>query len=416
MKRHREWTLLLLFIALSLALQSCSSSKTTNYKNVITVKNVSVGINNTLSFKGEFYFTLNRNLYMLDGKDTTHPKQLTTGLDVRDPAISPNGQYIAFVIRYTNYANLAYMPVTGGKPTIIANGNGSYYTSADGYEFNTYHWFAQPAWAPDNKHIIFLGDNQKDYWLQNEGYTGKYDSDVLDMQVYMAAISDRLTTSDQITGAQPVAYAAIGAGGLADPSYRPGHNDEAIYTSAQYTANSSNTEINIQLDLVNVNTIKNALTTGNTFEYHPGEYGALNSPGVPITPGDSDLSNLEPHFSPDGNTIVYVRRQTATSMGLYTMPVADGVTSDPANTNKALSDYSKSSQLLDGQYLSQPVWSPDGTQIAYYSYNNSSFDLWLATVIKDPTTGAYSIKKDSAVQLTQTNGSLDADSHPVWVS
>jgi len=64
--------------------------------------------------------------------------------------------------------------------------------------------------------------------------------------------------------------------------------------------------------------------------------------------------------------------------------------------------------------VSQPVWSPDGKQLLYYSYQNDNFDIWLATLNKDPKTGKVSMKPDSQVQLTQSNGQLDGDSRASW--
>ncbi len=319
MKIQKQWKLLLIIALLSVALQGCLGSPDTTYKSVTSDKNGDVKINTTSLFKGNIYFTLDRNLYVINGKDAVHLKQLTKGLDVRDPAVSPNGKLIAFDIHHNNYSDLAYMPATGGTPTIIASGQGAFLPN-DAGATSTYHWFSQPAWAPDNEHLIFLGDNQKDYWLNNgvaNNAVGQYDASILDMQLYMASINDRLTTQSQIEfDTQPVAFSSIGAGGLRDPSYRPGHSDEAIYTSYQYTADSNNTDINVQLNLVNVNTIENAILAGNTLEYHPGEDAVESSPGVAITPGTSNLSNLEPSFSPDGNTIIYVRRINATEYEL----------------------------------------------------------------------------------------------------
>lgn len=101
-------------------------------------------------------------------------------------------------------------------------------------------------------------------------------------------------------------------------------------------------------------------------------------------------------------------------MGLYVMPTPDGITTNPNSptvAKQALLPYKQSSLILKGEFISQPVWSPDGKQIAYLSYNNSSFDIWLATLTTDPKTGLY-VMKSSPVQLT--NGGIDGDSRPVW--
>lgn len=418
-------------VLLALSLQGCAGlgdlgGTNTNYHSVTKGKNGDVKINvEQALFKGKIYFTLDRNLYVLNGKDKEHPQQLTKGIDARDPAVSPNGKWIAFIIRYPNYSDLAYIPATGGKPTIIMSGYGSYSPGPSEFPVSSHHWFSQPAWDADNEHLIVLGDNQKQYWLNNEEYTGKYDSPVLDMQIYRVSMRDRLSTQAQIEAVQPVAYAAIGAGGLQDPSYRPGHKDQALYTSYTYmTSDNGDNQVVAQLNMVNVDTIANTLAA-NPFLYHPGQGDAESSPGVAITPEKDNLANLQPSFSPDGKSIIYVRREDATHMSLYTMPVVDGITSDPnnpafdpksaANTKQALSGYGKSIKLLTDQYVSHPLWSPDGTQIAYYNYSDTTFDLTLANIVKDSKTGTYSIAKDSQIQLTQANGSLDADSHPVWV-
>ena len=151
------------------------------------------------------------------------------------------------------------------------------------------------------------------------------------------------------------------------------------------------------------------------------------TPTVALTPAASDLVNFEPSFSPDGNTIAYVRREDQTHMSIYTMPVAENVANDPAlrnfnpnseaNANNALIPYNtKSCKLLTDRYLSKPLWSPDGKQLLYYSFSNNIFDLYLVTLTKDANTGLYSVKPDDRVQLTQANGQLNADSRPVWTA
>jgi Tol biopolymer transport system component len=101
-------------------------------------------------------------------------------------------------------------------------------------------------------------------------------------------------------------------------------------------------------------------------------------------------------------------------MGLYVMPVQDGLTSNPNDPNvqkRALQPYKKSSLIASGQFVSDPVWSPDGTQIAYVFYVNNEFDIWLGSVTKNPKTGAYSMQ-GGAVPLT--SGGIDGDSRPFW--
>ncbi|GCE18122.1 TolB family protein [Dictyobacter kobayashii] len=426
MKKYPPWKLIFVFALLALCLQGCLEGSDTNYKSVTTGANGDVKINvQQAIFKGKMYFTLDRNLYVLDGKDKVHPKQLTRGMDVRDPAVSPNGKLIAFIIHYKDYSDLAYMPASGGKPTVIATGTGTFIPVGDSVR-SSYHWFAQPAWDPDNEHIYFLGDNQKHYW--DPKLVGNYDADILDLQVFKISIHDRLTQANA-ESAQAVAYTAIGAGGLRDPAYRPGagHKDELVYTSYKYIA-PDYSKLAVQINLIDVNAINDNVQQfpDNPYaqKYHPGAYGNEIDPSVALTPEQANLTNMQPSFSPDGNTLIYVRRDDATHMSLYTMSVVNGVTSDPndpafdpnsaANSQKGLSLYGKSTKLMTSQYLSQPVWSPDGSQIAYYDYHDNIFDLWLASVVKDSKTGSYSIQKDSTVQLTQASGNLDADSRMAW--
>jgi Tol biopolymer transport system component len=162
------------------------------------------------------------------------------------------------------------------------------------------------------------------------------------------------------------------------------------------------------------------MTNGSGQYYHPGK-----DPSVPLTPDIPNLVNFQPAFSPDGNTIAYVQRANDNSMSLYTMPVAEGIANnrnqpafnptDPANLRKALFPYRRhSGKLLSGYFVSQPVWSPSGKQLLYYSYQNNHFDIWLATLDKDSKTGRVSMKPGSQVQLTQCNGQLNADSRASW--
>jgi Tol biopolymer transport system component len=404
MKKHRFLYTVFSLLLLSLSLQSClggGSNNTANSNNFTTTGNL--GINNTdqAVFKGKIYFTLNHNLYVLDGTRTPH--QLTHGLTVMDPAVSPDGKWIAFSARYANYTNLIYMPANGGPLHVVIGGSGQFYASA-GDGTNNYYWLAQPTWSPDSKNLLFLSDLQKQFYWKSLGapFSNAYFSD---LQIFSLPIGQPSLTANQVTTTvQAVAYASFGDGGDRDPMYRPHHNDQIVFTHYQY--DPTGTQQIIQIFLENPNAIAN----------NPGVYSPVNDPAVPLTPTDTNQQSMEPAFSPDGNSIAYIRRISSNnSMGLYVMPVANNITQDPNNPTvekQALQPFNKSAFILAGQYISDPVWSPDGKQIAYLAYNNNVFDIWLANVHIDKT-GRYQLT-GSPIQLTSANGQLDGDSRPFW--
>ncbi len=417
MKKYKFLHPFFFLLLLSLSLQSCSgignnNNNTTNadnFQQMSTGTNGStIGINKTdqAVFKGKIYFTLDHNLYVLDG--TRVPRRLTHGMTVLDPAVSPDGKWIAFTVRYKNYSDLVYMSANGGPLHTVVTGNGQFFRVGDGT--NNFYWFTQPVWSADSKNLLFLSDLQKMFFWKGLGnpFNSAY---FPDLQVFSLPIGQpELTAARALNTAQTIAYADFGDGGDRDPSYRPHHNDQIVYT--HYTYNTGGTQQLVQIFLEDPNAI-----TNNPGKYTPGVEGSGIDPSVPITPKDTNKQCLEPAFSPDGNFIAYIQRQDNTHMGLYVMPVAENVTqnpNDPATTKKALVPYNNKSALLQsGQYISQPFWSPDGKQIAYLSYSNNVYDIWLANVSLNNKTGTYKMASDP-VQLTSANGHLDGESRPFW--
>ncbi len=414
MKRYRALQTSFLLLLLSLSLQSClglggSSKSANNFQNTKT-NGSSIGINkaNQALFKGKIYFTLDHNLYVLDG--TRVPRQLTHGMTVADPVVSPNGKWIAFSVRYQNYSNLVYMSVNGGSLHTVVTGNGQFFAVGDGT--NSFYWFLQPAWSPDSKNLLFLSDLQKAFIWRSLGspFNSAY---FPDLQVFSLPIGrPTLTAAQALNDAQAIAYADFGNGGDRDVSYRPHHNDQIVYT--HYTYNTGGTQQLVQLYLEDPNAIAN-----NPGKYTPGVEGSGIDPSVAITPKDTNKECLQPAFSPDGNYIAYIQRINSTHMGLFIMPVADNITqnpNDPTTASKALKPYSsKSSMIQSGLYISQPFWSPDGKEIAYLSYTSNVYDIWLSNVSLDQKTGTDKLV-GSPVQLTSANGHLDGDSRPFWTA
>ena len=394
-RRFTPWSTLLLLLSLAFILQGClgiGENTTPNGKTITTNSNgnqVSVVQN---LFKGNIYFTIDHNLWVTDGKNNT--REIMTGGNIYDPAVSPNGKWIAVSMLYKNSSDIAYIPVGGSTRHNLLSGSGSFYNDG-GFIKSSSHWFAQPAWSLDSTHLLFLSDLQKNFVWANLG--GDFSSaPFLDLQIFSVPFSNPNLKP------QDVAYASFGDGGDRDPSYRPSHPTEIVYTHYAYDT-ATRTQQVIQIFLEDANAIAN----------HPGVYHSPGyDPGIAIT--DPKDQNIEPAFSPDGNSIVYVRRESPSQMGLYIMPVPEGVTAnpnDPKVEQQALLPYKKSSHILSGLYVSQPVWSPDGKQIAYISYINNEFDLWLANITFNAKTGIYSLQ-GNPVQLT--TGGIDGNSRPFW--
>jgi hypothetical protein len=409
------WQILFLLATLSICLQSCLGvDGGSPFQDKATGKGETIKINTSTQaqWKGKIYFTLSRNLYVLDGK-TRNLTQLTNDMDVRDPAVSPDGKWIAFVNRSKNYADLNYISTNTADKTVhtIVTGNGQYVANSEGA--NNYYWFAQPAWSADSTNLLFLSDLQKQFFWSRIGHPFDQ-SFFLDLQVFSLPINVSLTAKQAIQQAQAIGYASYGDGGNRDPSYRPGHPEQVLYTTFHYDTATSTHQI-VQINIEDTSFMIN----------YPYRWTPNLTPAVALTPARNDLVNFQPSFSPDGNTIAYVRREDLAHMSIYTMPVAENVANDTNVTNfdpnsqknadKALVPYNtKSSKLLTDRYISEPIWSPDGTQILYYGFADNIFDIYLVTLTKNTKTGTYNIQVNSQIQLTQTNGQLNADSRAVW--
>lgn len=387
---------LFLLSLLALSVQGCLGIGNSGGQQVATgVNGQQVSVNQDV-FKGKFYLTINHNLYVLNGNNTT--REIVNTGNVEDPAVSPNGKWVAFIEKYKQYSDLCIVSTSGGNVRVLRSGQGKFYNNGP-FLHNTYIWYAQPAWSADSSTLLFLSDLEKENWYQQT----KRDAPLLDLQVFAIPFDNPTAIP------RDVAYATFGDGGNRDASYRPGHPDQIVYTHYTYDA-ATQTQQDIQLYMEDPDAISQ-----HPGVYYPGSPGGGYDPGIAIT--SPDFENLDPAFSPDGSAIAYIQRNTAhTQMSLMIMPApSDAITqkpNDPAMNALALQPYHKQTSVLLSQlYIEQPVWSPDSKQIAYIQYAGGSFDLWVVGISYNARTGKYATV-GTPTQIT--SGGIDGESRPVW--
>jgi hypothetical protein len=385
----------LLLLALTTLLSGCGWFGETTNNDFLKLGN-DISVNTRTTFEGKIYFTKDHNLYVLNGQ-SGELKQLTSNQSIYDPAVSPDGKWIACIVREKSYSSLVLIPTDGSPQKVLRGGQGDFYANPPYTEpKNSFAWYGQPSWSADSQHLLFVSDLDK--YNTNPGVNAY----LIEPQVFSLAI-------DNPNDVQRVAVANYGAGGNRDPAYRPNHPNQAIFT--HYAYGTKNEDI-IQIKLTDVNAIKNQPGV-----YTEGVTGQESDPSIALTPAEQQ--NIQPSFSPDGNMLAYVRRNGEKN-ALYVMPVAEDVTSDSSNPNsdtnlvqKALMPYQQANLLLEQPLLAQPIWSPSGQSLLFYGYTDHEFDLWIATLEKDGSSGKYSIK-GSSVQITKIQGHLDVDSRPFW--
>jgi len=299
-------------------------------------------------FGGNLYASKGRRLYLFTG---TRVVALLKGAQVKDPALTPDGSRLAFSRLSGESAVIMLADASGQQAQAV--------TPASGPEGQL--WAFGASFSTDGRHLVYLTDR------------GKLKSSPQNLQPNDLGV----WTYDASTGASrqlvwPVPY----SGGDSDPSYRPGTTTQLFYTTYLYGGQPL-------VPVARLTTM--SLTTG-----------------VPIFLSPDGARNFEPAISPDGHFMAFVHA-TATEDDLYVMPLQASYLreSQPFPSDSAV--------LLQRGIVSQPVWSADGSTIAFMMLVKGSFDLFLL-----PVSTAGSIHAAGQPQVVTQGSYLDADSRLAW--
>lgn len=259
---------------------------------------------------------------------------------VSDPQVSPDGQWVAYVVGDLNwdanrYVNQIYIsPVSGGSMKQLTKGTGS---------------ASQPRWSPDGKRLAYVTGGQL--------WTMKPDGD----------------DTVQITTL---------SSGASGPVWSP-DGRWLLFASDVYPECNGDDACNKKKDDDAENDKVKAVTTERLLFRHWNEWrdkkrthvyitaASKNAKAREVTTGDWDAppygasSGVDYAFSHDGSEIAYLRNPDkveaiSTNSDIWTVPVNGGAAKNITVANKG--------------YEFSPMYTPDGKYILYRSQATAAFE------------------------------------------
>jgi hypothetical protein len=216
------------------------------------------------------------------------------------------------------------------------------------------HWASQPVFVPGHERLFVVGDF-------NKPNTGPGDLAVWEVRLDQAA-------PVQITS--PPAY----SGGDQDVTVDPQDARQIIFTRYAYVGS----HLVEQLEWLDVSNDRLVAVTG------PGQ------------------SARQASYSPDATEIAFVQRGPGSQEDLYVAGL------DTANGHATLVDPRKVATGI----IANPVWTPDGSTLAYVALTANGFQLWSVDVQRD----AGGAETFGAPRQITRGTSVDATSRPIFLT
>ena len=306
--------------------------------------------------------------------------QLTdSGVSPSVVAWSPDGTKIAFVGTATTAAE------TEAERVVVMNADGTNFVQLG----DTYYQISSLAWSPDGTKVAYAAQITRDSFLQDEG------------EIFVTNADG--TNRVQLTRQGDIRYLN------SSPAWSPDGTKIAFVASISRLPLSAGIDL---MDADGTNRVDTEAYESHSPAWSPdgtkiafitdrsqvSEVYVMDANGenlVRLTQRSKD--NYEPVWSPDGTKIAFA------SYGTIHVMNADGTNlvqlTQRVPTQRESGDSSDSSMSTD----SSPVWSPDGTKIAFESDRNDNINV------------IYVMNADGTnlAQLTGTDG-LISFTRPAW--